>query len=265
MSSAAADQTSNSLLTTKDLSLSIGGKQLLQNLNLDLVRGTRLGILGQNGTGKTTLLHALVNLITADSGDIYISGKSIVELTRMELARKTGILLQQSSDEMPATAMEFVLTGRHPHLPTWRWESSQDQKVAQQALALMQIETLAQRDIRSLSGGERQRLAIATLLTQEPEIYLLDEPGNHLDIAMQIKSLEILTSKVKSKKSALIMATHDINLAARFCDQILLFLGDGRYILGKSEDVLSTENLSLAYDCDIGKARHENGYVYFPI
>lgn len=265
MSSTAADQTSNSLLTTKDLSLSIGGKQLLQDLNLDLVWGTRLGILGQNGTGKTTLLHALVNLISADSGDIFLGGKAITEFSRMELARKTGILLQQSSDEMPVTAMEFVLTGRHPHLPSWRWESTHDQSIAHHALSLMQIESLAQRDIRSLSGGERQRLAIATLLTQDPEIYLLDEPGNHLDIAMQIKSLEILSEKVTSNNSALIMATHDINLAARFCDQILLFLGDGRYILGKREDVLSTENLSQAYDCAIGKARHDTGYVFFPI
>lgn len=255
---------STALLATRDLTLSIDGKRLFEKLNIDLQRGSRLGILGQNGTGKTSLLHSLINLRTPDSGEILISGKPISSYSRKALARETGILLQQLDAEMPTSVMEFALIGRHPHLPAWRWESLEDQQLARLALAQMKIDTLAQRDIRSLSGGERQRLAIAALLVQEPQIYLLDEPGNHLDIALQIKSLELLCEKVANNKAALIMATHDINLAARFCDQILLLLGDGQFVYGPSVQVLTTDNLSLAYECSIVSANHGSAHVYFP-
>lgn len=264
MTTAPTNHSSTLLLETRNLTLSINDKLLLKELNLNLHNGSRLGILGQNGTGKTTFLHSLVRLATPSSGEIQISGKLIDSYSRKDLAKKTGILLQHLDAEMPTSVSEFALIGRHPHLPAWRWESSDDQRLAHNALTQMRIEHLAQRDIRTLSGGERQRLAIAALLVQAPEIYLLDEPGNHLDIALQIKSLELLCAKVKGNQAALVMATHDINLAARFCDQILLLLGDGRFVYGANEEVLTTENLSLAYDCTIASASHKGGHVYFP-
>ncbi|MDX1491258.1 MAG: ABC transporter ATP-binding protein [Pseudohongiellaceae bacterium] len=252
------------LLSTKALSLCVAGKLLMNDLNLCVPQGASLGVLGPNGTGKTSLLHALANLQGSSSGQIQLLGKDLLAYSRKELSLLVGILMQSADDEMPASTLEFAMSGRHPHLPAWRWEGKDDLARVSEALRLLGIDSVRDQDIRTLSGGERQRLAIATLLTQDPRLYLLDEPSNHLDIALQIKSLEILHTKVKNESGALIMATHDINLASRFCDQILLLIGDGQFIYGDRADVLTTENLSTAFDCEIQQFTKGPSQFFFP-
>lgn len=256
--------TAKSILETRALDLSIGGKTLCKNLHLKIVHGECIGVLGQNGTGKTTLLHTLLNFRVADRGEVLLCDRPVSDWPRKELATKLGILFQNNSDEMPATVLETALLGRHPHLANWQWESSTDLALAHASLAAMGIAALAERDVTTLSGGERQRLAMATLLTQAPLLYLLDEPGNHLDIAFQVKSLALLREQVIEKRLGLCMATHDINLAARFCDQILLLTGDGEFLLGPTHEVLTSANLSKAYGCEIREASYEGGKVFFP-
>ena len=252
------------ILQTLSLSLSIGTRALFRDLHLTIEAGQCIGVLGQNGTGKTTLLHTLINFRPTDTGEILLLGHHLNAWSRRELATHLGILFQSGTDDMPATVMETALLGRHPHLAKWRWEDAEDIAQARNALSEMNLEAMAERDITTLSGGERQRVAIASLLTQRPQLYLLDEPGNHLDIAFQIRSLEVMRQRVVNEGLGLCMATHDINLAARFCDQILLLTGDGEFLLGSTSEILTPENLSRAYGCEIRQVAYEGGSVFFP-
>lgn len=252
------------IVRTRQLRLQMGNRTLCHQLDLSVPAGQRLAVLGQNGSGKTTLLHALLKLGPTDEDRIDIDGRALSSWSRAELARRVGILFQDSHDDMPASVHETVMLGRLPHLPAWRWESEEDFALADQALKTVGLEHLARRDVGSLSGGERQRLAIASLLTQAPTLYLLDEPSNHLDISFQIKTLALLSETVRRDNSALIMATHDINLASRFCDHVLLLHGDGTYTLGARADVLTDKILSRAYGCDIRHVVTDAGHFYYP-
>ncbi|MEX0740112.1 MAG: ABC transporter ATP-binding protein [Pseudohongiella sp.] len=253
------------IVRTRQLRLQIGDRILCDQLNLSVAAGQRMAVLGQNGSGKTTLLHSLLKLCRVDKSRIEIDGRALTHWSRRDLAKTVGILFQENQDDMPATVHETVMLGRLPHLSGWRWESESDFALAENALKTVGLEAMTGRNVSSLSGGERQRLAIASLLTQSPKLYLLDEPSNHLDISFQIKTLKLLTETVIRDNSALIMATHDINLAARFCDQILLLNGDGTYTLGPATEVLTDVTLSHAYNCEIRHVATDIGKLYFPV
>jgi len=252
------------VLETKALCLEIAGQQLCESLSLQLHAGECLGVLGQNGTGKTTLLHTLARLRPAQGGEILLQGRSLNSWSRKALATQLGVLFQSSSDSMPASVEETALLGRHPHLPDWQWESAEDVSLARAALRDVNLEALASRDVNTLSGGERQRLALAMLLAQQPRLYLLDEPGNHLDIAFQVRSLQLLRERLEQQQAALCMATHDINLAARFCDRILLLTGNGEPLIGTTQEILTPQTLSHAYGCRIGVVNAGARQVFYP-
>jgi iron complex transport system ATP-binding protein len=235
------------LLATRDLAVSIGGKQVVRGLNLALPPGQRLAILGRNGVGKTTLLHTLAGLLNADGGGVELAGQTYAALGPRGAARLRGLLPQHQGDAFAASVLETVLVGRHPHLSRWDWESGADEGLAREALAAVGLADLAARSIHTLSGGERQRVALATLLVQQPGLYLLDEPLAHLDLNHQIAVLELMTRRARDEGAALIMVLHDVNLAARFSDQALLLYGDGEYQLGDSDTVLDAASLSRLY------------------
>ena len=131
-------------------------------------------------------------------------------------------------------------------------------------MAAFDLDQLKERTTDTLSGGELQRLALAMLLAQAPQIFLLDEPSNHLDIAFQVKLLSVLTNKVAETSASLIMATHDINLAARFCENVILLLKDGVSLVGESAHILTEENLSQAYGCTIRSVRDGEHRLFYP-
>ncbi|MDT8427745.1 MAG: ABC transporter ATP-binding protein [Pseudomonadales bacterium] len=253
----------DAILSLQSLSLQIADKRLCSQLSLSLQAGTSLGILGRNGTGKTTLLHALVRLHKPHSGHIRLADKPLEQWSQRELACLAGILFQHNLDAMPISVGELVLMGRHPHHTSFWNDSTEDKEAASAALTAMGMNDFARRQLSTLSGGERQRVALAMLLCQNPRLYLLDEPSNHLDIAFQIRSLEIFQQKIRDNGAALCMATHDINLAARFCDTVLLLLGDGHSLYGQTEQVLTETNLAKAYDCEIRKVSDGSGRNYF--
>jgi iron complex transport system ATP-binding protein len=235
------------LLATRDLAVSIGGQQVVRGLDLALAPGQRLVLLGRNGIGKTTLLHTLAGLRAADAGEVKLAGDSYVTLRPRCAALLRGLLPQHQGDAFAASVLETVLVGRHPHLSRWEWEGAADTQLAHGALAEVGLAGLAARSIQTLSGGERQRVALATLLVQQPRVYLLDEPLAHLDLNHQIAMLELLSRRVREAAAALVMVLHDVNLAAHFSDQALLLHGDGEYALGDSEAVLDAARLSRLY------------------
>lgn len=252
------------LLQTKGLSLNIGGKQVCNALEFMIEPGQRWAMLGRNGIGKTTLLHALAQLHPADNGVVLIGDQQSKQLSKQRIAQHMGILFQKQEDAFPSTVLETALIGRHPYLGAWQWESAQDQKIALDALTQLQLDPLVEREVSTLSGGERQRLALATLLTQQPKLLLLDEPTNHLDIHQQISVLEQLKTWSKEHTRGLMMTLHDLNLAWRFCSHALLLFGHGEVISGTIDEVLTEENLERLYLHPIQKIEGEWGQTYLP-
>lgn len=235
------------LLTVQQLAVSIAGKPVVRELNLALEAGERLAILGRNGVGKTTLLHTLAGLRAPASGEIRLAGDRYDRLGPRCAARLRGLLAQHQSDAFSASVLETVLIGRHPHVSRWDWESATDAELAHAALAEVGLAGLAGRSVQTLSGGERQRVALATLLVQQPRLYLLDEPLVHLDLNHQIAMLELLGRRVQADQVGLVMVLHDVNLAARFSDRVLLLYGDGEHELGSTANLLEAGRLTRLY------------------
>jgi iron complex transport system ATP-binding protein len=247
------------ILQARQLAVSIGLHKVCLGLDLDLAPGSRLAILGRNGAGKSTLLAALAGLRPPDAGTLLLAGKSYAEHGLRAAARLRGWLGQDRSDPFASTVLETVLTGRHPHLDRWSWESGADAAVARTALAAMSLADMEEREIHTLSGGERQRAALATLLAQAPRLYLLDEPLAHLDLNHQIATLELLSRRAREEGVAVVMVLHDPNFALRYCDQALLLYGDSRHIAGPATEVIDATTLSDLYGHPL--RRVENFFV----
>ena len=252
------------ILQIQSLNLQIGSKTLCNDLTVQIGKHERWGLLGKNGAGKTTLLHALIGQRRANQGSIQLDGVSVYDLKQRELAGKVGILFQHGIEALPATVFETVMLGRHPHTQSLLWDDQNDIEIAESALTAFDLDRLKNRAVDTLSGGELQRLALAMLLAQTPQLFLLDEPSNHLDVAFQVKLLTVLTNKVAETSASIIMATHDINLAFRFCENIILLLKDGESLVGKSVDVLTEENLRQAYGCHIKSVSNGEHRLFYP-
>lgn len=252
------------LLTAQDLKVTIAEKRICDSLTIEIDDGERWALLGRNGIGKSTLLQTLAGLRPSQMGKIRLQGDALETLTPVQIAQRRGLLFQQQEDPFPSTVLETAMTGRHPYLRPWQWESLQDHAKALEALRAVQLEPLAQRLTATLSGGERQRLAIATLLTQEPSLLLLDEPTNHLDIHQQIAILELLRQWSTQGDRALLMILHDINLALRYCTHAILLLGDGEVVMGRCDEVMTAEYLERLYLHPLLMIAGEWGVVYLP-
>ncbi|MBF8269056.1 MAG: ABC transporter protein [Gammaproteobacteria bacterium] len=250
------------LLSVAAVSISIGGKSICRDLDFELNQGQRWGVLGGNGVGKTTLLKYLAGLLPLAQGELQIHGKPLSAWKRKALAREVGVLFQDSQDTFPTTVMETALSGRHPYLPFWSFEGETEIAIASQALVDVAMADMEDRQIDTLSGGERRRLAIATLIVQNPRIWLLDEPTNHLDLHHQISLLELIIDKVTAAQGALLMVLHDVNLVSRFCTHAMLMVDAQTIICGPIHDVVTRQNLELLYRHPI---RHiqGNGIRYF--
>jgi iron complex transport system ATP-binding protein len=243
------------LLEARGLDVAIAGKTLVRGLDLMLRGGGTLAILGRNGSGKTTLLHTLAGLRPASAGTVELCGRPYAEHGGRAAASLRGLLAQTQSDAFPASVLETALIGRHPHLGRWAWEGADDERIACNALAAVGLAGLEQREVHTLSGGERQRLGIATLLTQQPPLYLLDEPLAHLDLSHQIAMLELVQRHVVDCRAGFVIVLHDMNLALRYCQRALLLFGDGRWREGPSEQVLTAESLGELYGHSLRELR----------
>lgn len=234
------------MLSCSQLTVRIAGRTLVRDLDLDTRGGQNIALLGQNGAGKTLTLHTLAGLRQPESGQVSLGGRPLRDMGRREVARTLGLLMQVYEDPFPSTVLETVLVGRHPHIDFWQWESPQDVEQARQALALMDLQGLEHRNIHTLSGGERRRLAIAAVLAQQPGVFLMDEPLNHLDPQHQLHVLKLMQETAQAGGTVL-TTLHDPNAAASYCTHALLLFGDGNWMMGPCEDVLNADTLSRLY------------------
>ncbi len=252
------------LLELRNLSISIGTKTVCEDLSLKIGAGQCWGILGQNGIGKTTLLQTLAGLRPPDHGEILLKGAPLLQLHTRMIAREIGVLFQDNRELFPSTVLESALIGRHPYLKRWQWENQEDIDKALRTLQTMELDGMAHRDVSTLSGGEHQRLQIATLLIQNPNLSLLDEPINHLDLRHQIQALKTLTQHLCQPDRALVMVLHDVNLAARFCDHVLLVCGEGIINQGRTDEILTLENLDNLYGYPLRQLETGGRAVFIP-
>ncbi len=237
-------------LQARDLQVHVGTVRVCDAASLRFEPGSCWAILGVNGAGKTTLLHTLAGLRPPGAGEVRLDDRPLAELERRAIARRLGLMPQDTPDPFPATVLETALLGRHPWLSRWQWESADDEALARQALAELELAPLADRLVTTLSGGERRRLALATLQVQAPPVMLLDEPTNHLDLRHQHQVLGLLRERARAGHTVL-MVLHDLNLAARYCDHALLLGGDGEILQGPVDAVLDPVTLSRLYGIPI--------------
>ena len=251
------------LLEADGVAIRLGERWLCCEFAMRLGAGECLVLLGPNGAGKTTLLHAFAGLREPTVGHVRIDGMPLAAWDALELARSRGLLAQQQADPFSSSVLEAVLIGRHPHLGRWGWEGAHDEALARAALREVGMEEMETRDILTLSGGERQRVAIATLLAQAPRLYLLDEPTNHLDLHYQIEVLELFRARADSG-CGVIMVLHDINLAARYADHVILLDGRGGVKAGSRDAVLREDWLSAAFGHRLHAHRLNGKMVFVP-
>ncbi len=257
-----AQEATGPLLECRGMSVGIGSRILVHELDLEVAPGQLLAILGPNGCGKSLSLHTFAGLRRAHGGTVRVAGRAIERWPRRALARVLALLPQNVEDPFPATVLETVLLGRHPHIPSWQWESHRDHAIAASALAAVGLAGYEQRDVFTLSGGERRRAALAAVLAQTPRIFLLDEPTNQLDPNHQLEALELLRARADGG-AAVIVTLHDPNLAARFADRALLLGIGGGWLCGSAAQTLTATNLSALYGTRFEEVQSAGRRVFF--
>jgi iron complex transport system ATP-binding protein len=252
-------------LHIENLTISRGKKILCRVLTMTIKPNDFWAILGPNGSGKTTLLQTLSGHLAPAHGKILLNKQPLTAHSSRLLAQHIGILFQDSAHTFPQTVYEYCRAARFPHQALISSRCHQtDDRITRQTLKLLELDNLADKNIQHLSGGEQRRAAIAALLVQSPAFYLLDEPANHLDLHHQMQMMQIFADLAHIQHRAVIMSLHDINLAARYCNKILMLFPDGSTQHGSRADMLNTENLSRLYQHPIDVIRDGEQTYWLP-
>ncbi|MCG8551566.1 MAG: ABC transporter ATP-binding protein [Desulfobacterales bacterium] len=232
-------------ITVEDLYFSYPEKDVLKGVNLNLNETEIKCIVGPNGSGKSTLAKCIERLLIPHSGKIYFDNSDSESMSRQEIARLIGYVPQSSSQLFSATVFDTVLMGRKPH-SSWR-SSDEDIDIVIDVIQLLELEEVAMREYNNLSGGQQQRVLLARALAQQPRVLLLDEPTSALDISHQLEVMDIIHHLSRTQKLSVIMVVHDLNLASRYADSILM-LHDGKvYADGSPEEILTEINVENVF------------------
>ncbi|NLJ84868.1 MAG: heme ABC transporter ATP-binding protein [Firmicutes bacterium] len=243
-------------LVVQNLSFAYGEWPVIKNVNLSVKGGEILGIIGPNGSGKSTLLKLISRVLVPDQGRVFINGEDVSLWSRRRLARTLAVVPQDNQIQFDFTAGEIVDMGRSPYLGRFQAMSSRDRQAVKVAMRATGTTTLAERSVMELSGGERQRVIIARALAQEPQVLLLDEPTASLDINHEVEIFQLLRHLTARRQLVTIAVLHDLNLAAEYCDNLLLLSAGAVTAWGTVEEVLTSSNISSVYGLDV--AIYEN-------
>jgi len=251
------------VLECRSVTVRVPGRDLVRELHAAIRPGRVLALLGRNGAGKSSLLHVLAGIAAPADGEVLFAGRPLAAWPRRDLARQLGLLMQASEDPFPGTVLDTALVGRHPHIDFWQWESDADRAAARRCLAAMDLEGLEARDVGTLSGGERRRLAIATVLAQDPQVFLLDEPIQQLDPQHELDVLRRFRALAEAGRTV-VLSLHDPGLAARFADDVLLLFGDGRWRLGPVGETLHESAIGELYGIAVRQLTWAGGRTFVP-
>lgn len=251
-------------ITVQDLTFSYQSTPTLNKVSMQLQTQEVLGMVGPNGSGKTTLLKCINKILEPKQGTILLGEQAIKKMSRLQVAKQIGYVPQaQTTISEQLSVFEMVLMGRRPHI-TWQNSEKDNQKVWE-ALKTLNIEKLAMRNFYELSGGEQQRVLVARSVAQEAKVLLLDEPTSNLDIKHQLEVMELTQTLVETQGLAAAIAIHDLNLAARYCDKILMMKNGVIFAAGAPSKVLSVENIGEVYGVEVEINYSRNNLYIVPI
>jgi iron complex transport system ATP-binding protein len=252
-------------LLAEKISAAYDTRQVLHDVSFSIGKGTILGIIGPNGAGKTTLLRILSRALPPLNGSLYINGKNLGTIRRTDLSKWLAFVPQSLNMPMAFTVLEFVALGRTPHVSGWSRLSSRDRAAIDKSLTATDLLGFENRLLDELSAGERHRALVAMALAQTPEILLLDEPTAHLDIHHAWKLMEIIRRQNQEEGTTVILSTHDLNLAAEFCTQLLLLEKGHKVAFGPPLEVLKPEELSRVYEYPLKVLRMDEDLCVRPV
>ncbi|NLF87732.1 ABC transporter ATP-binding protein [Candidatus Bathyarchaeota archaeon] len=251
-------------ITVQGITFSYRSTPTLKAISTQLNQSEVLGMVGPNGSGKTTLLKCINKILEPKQGKILLGEQALNKMSRLQVAKQIGYVPQSTAGNNEATTVfEMVLMGRRPHV-TWQ-SSEKDEEKVWQALKTLSVEHLAMRNFYELSGGEQQRVLVARSLAQEAKVLLLDEPTSNLDIRHQLEVMSLTRKLVLKEKLAAAVAIHDLNLAARYCDKIVMMKEGKIFAAGDSAQVLTAENIGLAYRVEVEISYCRNSPYIIPI
>ncbi len=234
----------------QNVSLGYGHQVVLSDITFQVMPGEITGLIGPNGSGKSTIIKALSRVIPLHSGKIILDGQDVAKIPRKKLACLLGVVPQMPLLPSTFTAFEVVVMGRNPHLGLFQHEGIKDWTIAWQAMEKTSTQLLAERRVNELSGGEIQGLLIARVLAQETQVILLDEPTANLDIGRQVEILDLIKNLCLENNLTVLAALHDLNLAAQYCNRLLL-LNNGRvHAEGTPGEVITAQNIKEVYGAD---------------
>lgn len=241
------------------LALGYNGRTVVDSLDMSARAGELLGLIGPNGAGKTTVLRALAGLLAPREGVVLVDEQDVQSLDAAARAQTIGLVPQGESMAWPLSVEEVVALGRAPHRGWFLPLSGTDRRAVDRALAQTGLTALRKRSINKLSGGERQRVMIARALAQEPKVLLLDEPTANLDVHHQLRVLDLVRELAAGRQLIGVMAIHDLALAARYCDRLLLLHQGRTHAVGSPDEVLTAENLRSVFGVEAELYRDPRG------
>ena len=238
---------SEPVLAVDDLSVDLGGSEILSGVSLTADTGDLVGLVGPNGAGKTTLLRAIQGAVQPTAGTVTVDSHTTTSLSARETGRLVATVPQETRLSFSFSVEDAVAMGRNPHIGRFGTADADDRRAVREALVDTDLTDLADRPVTELSGGERQRVLLARAFAQDTPLLLLDEPTSNLDINHAVNTLDLVRSVVDEGTTA-VAAIHDLNLAARYCDRLVL-LADGSVVeAGAPDTVLTSETLEAAFD-----------------
>ncbi len=246
-------------IETRDLCYEYNQRQILDRVSFSLHPGEILGILGPNGCGKTTLLKNLNKNLKPMKGCVLLEGNDLEGMHKKDIARHIASVPQTNEIRFAFTVREIVEMGRMPFQEALRGNSSEDERIVEEAMEQAGVSSMADRYINTMSGGERQRVIIARALAQSPEILLMDEPTLHLDINMQFEVLDLISSLARKRGLSVIIVSHDLPMVARYCDRMILIHDRKVFAEGAPEDILTPGNMRTVFNIDAEYGRDERG------
>ncbi|MFD1568732.1 ATP-binding cassette domain-containing protein, partial [Halolamina litorea] len=239
--------TDDPVLSVEDLSVSLGGTDVLDGVSLDVARGELVGLVGPNGAGKTTLLRAARGTLTPELGRVVVAGDPVADLSAKAIGRRVATVPQDTAVSFAFSVREAVEMGRTPHVPRFGAMDEADRDAVDRAMERAEVREFADRPVTEISGGERSRVLLARALAQETPLLLLDEPTASLDPNHRLRTFETVASLVEEGRAA-VAAIHDLDTAARYCDRLVVVADGGVIADGPPETVLTSETLQRAFD-----------------